>query len=277
MSTTRGRWRSSWHPVLRRQLRGALRGAGRQAVRQRVPRRAHADPLHAVQQLRQVRRVPRDGARAWEPPRSPPVTTRASCATSGTAAVSCWRGVDHAKDQTYFLFGLTQEQLSRAQFPLGGMTKPEVRELAREMNIAGGRKGGLAGDLLRPERRLRGVHRRLLPRAGHRARRRRAARSWTAKGMCSASTRACITLPSGSARDSASPRVSRSTSLRPSPLSQRVIVGRNDDLLRSRPVVARSELGVDRRAAEPLRAASQDPQQARCRRAATITPVDEIG
>ncbi|HWZ81593.1 MAG TPA: tRNA 2-thiouridine(34) synthase MnmA [Terriglobales bacterium] len=42
------------------------------------------------------------------------------------------RPVDHAKDQTYFLFGLTQEQLSRTMFPLGGMTKPEVRELARQ-------------------------------------------------------------------------------------------------------------------------------------------------
>jgi tRNA-uridine 2-sulfurtransferase len=46
-----------------------------------------------------------------------------------------WRGVDHTKDQTYFLFGLTQSQLARAQFPLGGFTKPQVRELAREMNI----------------------------------------------------------------------------------------------------------------------------------------------
>jgi tRNA-specific 2-thiouridylase len=45
------------------------------------------------------------------------------------------RGVDAAKDQTYFLFGLTQQQLSRTQFPLGGLTKPQVRELAREMRI----------------------------------------------------------------------------------------------------------------------------------------------
>jgi tRNA-specific 2-thiouridylase len=37
---------------------------------------------------------------------------------------------DHAKDQTYFLFGLTQEQLSRSLFPLGTLTKPEVRALA---------------------------------------------------------------------------------------------------------------------------------------------------
>jgi tRNA-specific 2-thiouridylase len=43
--------------------------------------------------------------------------------------------VDRAKDQTYFLFGLTQEQLSRTLFPLGGMTKPDVRELARKYNL----------------------------------------------------------------------------------------------------------------------------------------------
>src|SRR5215475_2047529 len=42
------------------------------------------------------------------------------------------RPTDTTKDQTYFLFGLTQEQLSRTLFPLGGMTKPEVRELARK-------------------------------------------------------------------------------------------------------------------------------------------------
>jgi tRNA-specific 2-thiouridylase len=46
------------------------------------------------------------------------------------------RPTDLAKDQTYFLFGLTQEQLSRTIFPLGGMTKPEVRELARKHGLA---------------------------------------------------------------------------------------------------------------------------------------------
>ncbi|MDZ4800063.1 MAG: tRNA 2-thiouridine(34) synthase MnmA [Bryobacteraceae bacterium] len=45
------------------------------------------------------------------------------------------RGVDHTKDQTYFLFGLTQPQLARSLFPLGAMQKPQVRELAREMGI----------------------------------------------------------------------------------------------------------------------------------------------
>jgi tRNA-specific 2-thiouridylase len=46
------------------------------------------------------------------------------------------RPSDRSKDQTYFLFGLTQEQLSRTLFPLGGMTKPEVRELARKHGLA---------------------------------------------------------------------------------------------------------------------------------------------
>jgi tRNA-specific 2-thiouridylase len=46
------------------------------------------------------------------------------------------RPADKSKDQTYFLFGLTQEQLSRTLFPLGDMTKPQVRELARKHGLA---------------------------------------------------------------------------------------------------------------------------------------------
>jgi tRNA-specific 2-thiouridylase len=46
------------------------------------------------------------------------------------------RPADRSKDQTYFLFGLTQEQLSRTIFPLGKMTKPEVREMARSQGLA---------------------------------------------------------------------------------------------------------------------------------------------
>ncbi len=46
------------------------------------------------------------------------------------------RAADPAKDQTYFLFGLTQEQLSRTLFPLGHMQKPQVRELARDHKLA---------------------------------------------------------------------------------------------------------------------------------------------
>jgi len=45
------------------------------------------------------------------------------------------RAVDDSKDQTYFLFGLTQEQLARTMFPLGEMTKPQVRDAARAMGL----------------------------------------------------------------------------------------------------------------------------------------------
>src|SRR5438445_6308004 len=46
------------------------------------------------------------------------------------------RGKDRNKDQSYFLFGLTQVQLSKTLFPLGEMTKPEVRELAHQHGLA---------------------------------------------------------------------------------------------------------------------------------------------
>ncbi len=46
------------------------------------------------------------------------------------------RPADLSKDQTYFLFGLTQEQLAHTLFPLGRMTKPEVREVARRQGLA---------------------------------------------------------------------------------------------------------------------------------------------
>ena len=51
------------------------------------------------------------------------------------------RARDESKDQTYFLFGLTQQQLARTIFPLGELTKAEVRELARSMDLAVASKG----------------------------------------------------------------------------------------------------------------------------------------
>ena len=46
------------------------------------------------------------------------------------------RPTDLAKDQTWFLFGLTQEQLAHTLFPLGHLSKPAVREIARESGLA---------------------------------------------------------------------------------------------------------------------------------------------
>jgi tRNA-specific 2-thiouridylase len=45
------------------------------------------------------------------------------------------RARDDSKDQSYFLWGLSQEQLSRSEFPLGELTKEEVRALARRTNL----------------------------------------------------------------------------------------------------------------------------------------------
>ncbi|MBF0492564.1 MAG: tRNA 2-thiouridine(34) synthase MnmA [Deltaproteobacteria bacterium] len=45
------------------------------------------------------------------------------------------RGLDSKKDQSYFLFSLGQKELSKMMFPVGHLTKPQVREIAREYNL----------------------------------------------------------------------------------------------------------------------------------------------
>jgi tRNA-uridine 2-sulfurtransferase len=50
------------------------------------------------------------------------------------------KAVDLAKDQSYFLFELDQDQLSEALFPLGELTKPEVRDIAEEAGLSVARK-----------------------------------------------------------------------------------------------------------------------------------------
>ncbi len=46
------------------------------------------------------------------------------------------RGLDHGKDQSYFLFALTQAQLASAHFPVGNLTKDAVRDLARGLGLS---------------------------------------------------------------------------------------------------------------------------------------------
>ena len=50
-------------------------------------------------------------------------------------ATACWPGCDADKDQSYFLYGLRQDQLAHTRFPLGELTKPEVREVARRHGL----------------------------------------------------------------------------------------------------------------------------------------------
>lgn len=57
------------------------------------------------------------------------------CFNEKTGRYELLRGVDLGKDQSYFLFGLTQAQLARALFPLGEMRKEEVRSYARVCHL----------------------------------------------------------------------------------------------------------------------------------------------
>jgi tRNA-specific 2-thiouridylase len=50
------------------------------------------------------------------------------------------KAVDESKDQSYFLYMLTQEQLKHIKFPLGEYTKPEIREIAEENDLITARK-----------------------------------------------------------------------------------------------------------------------------------------
>lgn len=54
---------------------------------------------------------------------------------AATGRVLLLRGSDPAKDQSYFLYDLSQEQLRRAQFPVGSLRKDEVRAIAREAGL----------------------------------------------------------------------------------------------------------------------------------------------
>ena len=57
-------------------------------------------------------------------------------AADGTEHYRLLAGVDGNKDQSYFLCQLSQEQLRRALFPVGGLLKPEVRRIAEEQGLA---------------------------------------------------------------------------------------------------------------------------------------------
>lgn len=71
---------------------------------------ARAQGFDAVATGHYARRLPAAGERGWE----------------------LHEGLDPNKDQSYFLALLRQDQLARARFPIGELTKPEVRRLARE-------------------------------------------------------------------------------------------------------------------------------------------------
>ena len=77
--------------------------------------------------------------------------------------LSLARGADPAKDQSYFLFATTAEQLSYLRFPLGGMSKDETRDLARRHGLAVSEKPDSQDICFVPNGRYGDVVRRLRP------------------------------------------------------------------------------------------------------------------
>ncbi|HAW45099.1 MAG TPA: tRNA 2-thiouridine(34) synthase MnmA [Sutterella sp.] len=73
------------------------------------------------------------------------------------------RGIDPAKDQSYFLHRLTQAQISRVIFPVGAMLKTDVRKLALEIGLPNARKKDSTGICFIGERPFREFLNRYLP------------------------------------------------------------------------------------------------------------------
>ncbi len=73
------------------------------------------------------------------------------------------KGIDNNKDQTYFLYTLGQEQLSKSLFPIGELEKPEVRRLAEENNLITFDKKDSTGICFIGERDFKAFLKRYLP------------------------------------------------------------------------------------------------------------------
>ena len=164
-------------------------------LRARVRGGPHADSLLALQQRPEVRRRCSTG-RAGFGAEQLATGHYARVERDGDGGGStCSAAPTRRRTRPYFLFSLTQAQLSRAAFPVGHLDKDAVRAHAQRLQLARGRQARQPGDLLRARRRLRRVRRA----AGARGRRARA-RSSTPTAACSARTAACTASRSASAR-----------------------------------------------------------------------------
>ena len=111
-------------------LRDGVPRRRRRAVAGRARRRADAQPVRALQRPRPPRRDARRSPTGSAPRRWRPATTRAYRRTG-----CCALAADPAKDQTYMLAALGRRRSRRLRFPLGELTKPEVRAIARAAGL----------------------------------------------------------------------------------------------------------------------------------------------
>ena len=73
---------------------------------------------------------------------------------AGTEGPELHAAIDEARDQSYFLFTTTAEQLQMLRFPLGSLEKTEVRAMAEELGLRRCRQAGQSGHLFRSRRAL---------------------------------------------------------------------------------------------------------------------------
>ena len=177
-----------------------VRRSRRLELRQGVRGGPDADSVRPLQRRPEVRDAGGARARDSAPSSWPPATTRASSRTTGPATYLLKRGLDAAKDQSYFLFTLTQAQLAHASFPVGALDKHGRAESRARAWPAGRRQAGQPRDLLRAGRRSCGV------RGGSRRRRSRRRHPRPRRARSSGRTPASTASPSASARGSAFPR-----------------------------------------------------------------------
>ncbi|MCW2410779.1 MULTISPECIES: tRNA 2-thiouridine(34) synthase MnmA [unclassified Sphingobium] len=83
----------------------------------------------------------------------------------GPAGAELHRAVDPARDQSYFLFATTQDQLDYLRFPLGGMEKPVVRQIAAELGLGVALKPDSQDICFVPDGDYAGVVRKIRPKA----------------------------------------------------------------------------------------------------------------
>ena len=131
-------------------------------LRRELSRRRDADPLRRVQPRDQVPRPPCDRTATSAPTCSPPgITSRAGACRM--AAARLFRAADPERDQSYFLYATTPEQLATLRFPLGERDKAETRALARDLGLSVADKADSQDICFVPQGRYSDVIERLRP------------------------------------------------------------------------------------------------------------------
>ena len=174
------------------------------------------------------------------------------------------RSVDRAKDQTYFLCGLKQEQLARTRFPLGGMEKTQVRELARELGIPTAAKPDSQEICFVPNGDYAGFIDSYFKEQGI-APTETQGEIVTADGRVVGEHAGVHHFTVGQRRGLGVPAAEPLYVIATEPAAKRVMIGRNDDLLRASMDVKRRQLDFDCRACRSAARGGEDSQQARRR------------